>query len=54
MSSPSSRSSGDEEIGFPAGNLDERELLLNWLNYLRGPVLRKIDDVEDVLTGDSG
>jgi hypothetical protein len=42
--SPGSRSSGD---GFPAGNPDEREFLLNWLNYLRGAVLRKIDDVAD-------
>ncbi|MFY9809107.1 MAG: DUF664 domain-containing protein, partial [Pseudonocardiaceae bacterium] len=47
MSNPSSRSSGDGEIEFPVGNPDERELLLNWLNYLRRAVLRKIDDVAD-------
>ncbi|MPZ60096.1 MAG: DUF664 domain-containing protein [Propionibacteriales bacterium] len=33
----------DEEIGFPRGNPDERELLLGWLGYLRGAVLRKVD-----------
>jgi uncharacterized damage-inducible protein DinB len=31
----------DEKIGFPKGNADERELLLSWLNYLRGAVIRK-------------
>lgn len=33
----------DEAIGFPTGNADERELLLSWLGFLRGAVLRKID-----------
>jgi uncharacterized damage-inducible protein DinB len=33
----------DAEIGFPAGNPDERELLLSWLGFLRGAVIRKID-----------
>ena len=33
----------DEEIGFPVGNTDERELLLSWLAYLRGAVLRDIE-----------
>jgi hypothetical protein len=37
----------DEEIGFPAGHEDERELLLNWLGYLRGAVLRKVEGVSD-------
>lgn len=37
----------DEEIGFPLGNTDERELLLNWLRYLRGAVLRKVDGLDD-------
>lgn len=37
----------DEEIGFPRGNPDERELLLGWLTYLRGAVLRKIDGLTD-------
>jgi len=31
----------------PDGNADERELLLSWLGYLRGAVLRKIEDVGD-------
>jgi hypothetical protein len=37
----------DEEIGFPGGNADERELLLSWLGYLRGAVLRKVEGVSD-------
>jgi uncharacterized damage-inducible protein DinB len=37
----------DEEIGFPLGNTDERELLLSWLRYLRGAVLRKVDGLDD-------
>ncbi|MGH2807079.1 MAG: DinB family protein [Actinomycetota bacterium] len=36
-----------EDIGFPAGNTDERELLLSWLGYLRGAVLRKADGLTD-------
>lgn len=39
--------SGDGEIGFPAGNADERELLLSWLDYLREAVLRKIEGLDD-------
>jgi uncharacterized damage-inducible protein DinB len=39
--------SNDQEIGFPAGDGDERELLLSWLTYLRGAVLRKIDGLSD-------
>jgi uncharacterized damage-inducible protein DinB len=37
----------DEEIGFPVGNEDERELLLSWLGYLRGAVLRKASGLSD-------
>jgi uncharacterized damage-inducible protein DinB len=37
----------DEEIGFPKGNPDERELLLSWLRYLRGAVLRNVDGLND-------
>jgi len=37
----------DEAIGFPRGTADERELLLSWLGYLRGAVLRKIDGLDD-------
>ena len=37
----------DANIGFPRGNPDERELLLEWLGYLRGAVLRKIEGLDD-------
>jgi uncharacterized damage-inducible protein DinB len=37
----------DEEIGFPLGDTDERELFLNWLRYLRGAVLRNVDGLDD-------
>ena len=39
--------SSDEEIGFPAGNVDERELLLSWLGYLRGAVIRDVEGLTD-------
>ena len=39
--------STDKSIGFPAGSSDERELLLNWLGYLRGAVLRKSAGISD-------
>jgi uncharacterized damage-inducible protein DinB len=32
---------------FPVGNPDERELLLGWLAWLRGAVLRKIVGLDD-------
>jgi len=32
---------------FPGGNPDERALLLSWLGYLRGAVLRKIAGLTD-------
>lgn len=32
---------------FPEGNTDERELLLSWLGFLRGAVLRKIDELTE-------
>ncbi|MBC8091560.1 MAG: DUF664 domain-containing protein, partial [Pseudonocardia sp.] len=37
----------DAEIGFPRGTADERELLLCWLRYLRGAVLRKVEGLDD-------
>ncbi|HEV2089396.1 MAG TPA: DUF664 domain-containing protein [Cryptosporangiaceae bacterium] len=40
-------SASDEEIGFPRGTSDERELLLRWLRFLRGAVLRKIQGLSD-------
>jgi hypothetical protein len=36
-----------EEIGFPGADADERELLLSWLAYLRGAVIRKATGVSD-------
>jgi uncharacterized damage-inducible protein DinB len=32
---------------FPVGNPDERKLLLSWLGWLRGAVLRKIDGLSE-------
>ena len=37
----------DEELGFPAGTEDERELLLAWLGYLRGAVIRNVEGLTD-------
>ena len=37
----------DEELGFPTGNSDERELLLSWLAYLRSAVTRNLDGLGD-------
>jgi uncharacterized damage-inducible protein DinB len=37
----------DEEIDFPVGDPDERELFLRWLRFLRGAVVRKIDGLTD-------
>ena len=37
----------DEEIGFPKGNDDERELLLAWLRFLRGAVMRNVEGLSD-------
>jgi uncharacterized damage-inducible protein DinB len=37
----------EPEAVFPLGNTDERELLLGWLAWLRGAVLRKIDGLDD-------
>jgi hypothetical protein len=39
--------SDDEYPGFPGGNRDERELLLCWLDYLRGSIVRKVRGVDD-------
>lgn len=35
------------EVDVPRNNADERELLLSWLDYLRGGVLRKIEGLSD-------
>jgi uncharacterized damage-inducible protein DinB len=37
----------DAELGFPVGTPDERELLLRWLAFLRGAVIRKADGLGD-------
>ena len=37
----------DDPLDFPAGSSDERELLLQWLGYLRGAILRDIERVDD-------
>ena len=37
----------DEAIGFPGPNADEAELLLSWLGYLRGAVLRNLAGLND-------
>jgi uncharacterized damage-inducible protein DinB len=37
----------DDEIGFPTANADERELLLSWLTFLRGAVVRNLEGLSD-------
>ncbi len=37
----------DDDIGFPTGSHDEKELLLQWLGYLRGAVRRNLDGLDD-------
>lgn len=37
----------DDDIGFPTGSHDEKELLLDWLGYLRGAVRRNLDGLDD-------
>jgi uncharacterized damage-inducible protein DinB len=44
---PSLESVGDEAVDFPTGHVDDRELLLDWLRYLRSAVLRKLDGLSD-------
>ncbi len=39
--------SSDQEIDFPDGTPDERELLLRWLGYLRGAIQRKVEGLSD-------
>jgi hypothetical protein len=36
-----------DDIGFPETTADERELLLCWLRYLRGAVVRKVAGLSD-------
>ena len=37
----------EDTVGFPVGSDDEKDLLLQWLRYLRGAVLRKVDGLDD-------
>ena len=36
-----------ETIGFPTGSPDEKVLLVQWLDYLRGAVLRNAEGLDD-------
>jgi uncharacterized damage-inducible protein DinB len=36
-----------QDIDLPSGSTDKRELLLSWLNYLRGAGLRKVEGLDD-------
>lgn len=36
-----------DDIRFPEGSQDEKELLLQWLGYLRRAVLHKLEGVDD-------
>jgi uncharacterized damage-inducible protein DinB len=42
-----SPSSSEPAYSFPTGIPDERELLLSWLCYLRGAVMRKVEGLSD-------
>jgi uncharacterized damage-inducible protein DinB len=35
------------DVDVPIGNPDERELLLSWLGYLRGAIVRKVDGLSN-------
>lgn len=35
------------KVDVPMGNPDERELLLSWIGYLRGAIVRKVDGLSD-------
>jgi uncharacterized damage-inducible protein DinB len=37
----------DDDLGFPAGDPDERELFLRWLAYLRGAVARSLEGLDE-------
>ncbi len=39
--------STNQKPDFPGGNPDERELLLIWLGYLRGAVVRKVEGLSE-------
>ena len=37
----------DDPLDFPVGSNDERDLLLQWLGYLRGGVLRNLEGLDE-------
>jgi hypothetical protein len=37
----------EDDTGFPTGSHDDKELLLQWLGYLRGAVRRNLDGLDD-------
>ena len=39
--------SADDELEFPRGTADERELFLRWLRFLRGAVIREVDGLSE-------
>lgn len=39
--------SSNDNVGFPTGTGDERQLLLSWLTYLRGAIERNLAGVTD-------
>jgi hypothetical protein len=41
------RAVASKEIDFPTGSQDDRELLPQWLGYLRGAVIRNLDGLDD-------
>lgn len=45
--SPEKESVTPDDYSFPGGNPDERELLLSWLRYLRGAVVRKVEGLSE-------
>lgn len=39
--------SKEDDLDFPRGDPDERELLISWLHFLRGAILRKAGGLSD-------
>ncbi len=37
-----------EDVPFPTGRHDEKELLLEWLGYLRGAVIRNLEGLDEL------
>jgi uncharacterized damage-inducible protein DinB len=47
MSDTQSPRPSDAPVHLPVGNTNERELLLSWLGFLRGAILRKLDGLDE-------